>query len=283
MLHDLPPIREIVLTRPEGSNAVLREALAAARPALPLNVEPEMTVRPVLAVRPLPDGGQLPEALTQMQPEDLVVFVSPRAVDVAEAVRPLREWLPRHVAAVGVATGRALAAAGRTDAVLPDGSEDSEGLLERLDRLDKLPMDGRAVWIIRAKTGRGLLAKSLAARGARPHFVAVYQSECPEAGSVTPPGPDRLGPDRLWIVTAPQAIDCLAALSTGTDGGGSGLLDSSLLVINERARDRARALGFRGPIAIAGGPGPETLARATWDLVIERQSSSLVRPRQARP
>ena len=57
-----------------------------------------------------------------------------------------------------------------------------------------------------------------------------------------------------------------------------GLLDSTLLVINERARDRARALHFRGPVALAGGPAPAILARAAWNLITERQSSSRARP-----
>lgn len=263
----LPVIREIVLTRPEGSNAELREALAVTRPA---GFEPVLTTVPLLAIRPLPDGGELREALAAMQPEDLVVFVSPRAVSAAVGVLPLVEWPTRHVAAVGTATGRALAEAGREDVLLPAGSQDSEGLLERLEGLS---MAGRRVWIIRGETGRELLAESLAARGARPCFVAVYRRECAQAAATVP-----AGGDRLWIVTAPQALDCLAALDASTDGEASGLLDSTLLVINERARERARSLGFRGPVALAGGPAPATLARAAWDLIIERQSSLRARP-----
>ena len=257
-------IREVVLTRPEGSNTELREALSAARPADFDGPGPTFTTLPLLAVRPLPGGGELPQALAAMQPDDLVVFVSPRAVAAAGAVRPLADWPAHHVAAVGAATGRALAAAGCPDALLPAGSQDSEGLLERLDGL---AMAGRRVWIIRGETGRELLGETLAARGARPRFVAVYQRQCAPAPADLP-----AGGDRLWIVTAPQALNCLAALAEGR-GGSSGLLDSSLLVINERARDRARALGFRGPITLAGGPAPATLARAAWELIIERQSS----------
>ncbi|MGM0691298.1 MAG: uroporphyrinogen-III synthase [Pseudomonadota bacterium] len=260
--RDLPPIREVVLTRPAGSNAGLREALVAARPAG--LVQPNVITQPLLAIQPLANGGELPDALSAMTPADLVVFVSPRAVEAARDVRPLSDWPASEFAAVGAATGRALAEAGRPAAFLPGSSEDSEGLLECLR---DVPMSGRRVWIIRGETGRELLADSLAARGAELHFVAVYQRECPGA---RPPFP--AGPACLWIVTAPQALDCFARLAGETDGSESGLLDSNLLVINERARDRAWELGVRGPILLAGGPGAETLAHAAWALIAERQA-----------
>ncbi|MBN2872763.1 MAG: uroporphyrinogen-III synthase [Halothiobacillaceae bacterium] len=266
----LPAIDEVVLTRPEGSNASLQAALEAARPAGVDGRRPTWTALPLLAVRPLPDGGELPQALAEMGPEDLVVFVSPRAVAAAAGVRALADWPIRHVAAVGESTGQALTGEGRPDALVPAGSEDSEGLL---DRLDDLAMAGRRVWIIRGEDGRELLAEALAARGARPRFVAVYQRTC--AGL-----PPRLpaGPERLWIVTAPQALDCLAGLGAPNQGESRGLLDSSLLVINDRARAKARRLGFRGPIALAGGPAPATLAEAAWTLIMERQSRSVPGP-----
>lgn len=261
----LPPIHEIVLTRPAGSNAGLHEALEAARPDGAPDPGPILTTLPLLLIRPFADGGELPAALAEMRPEDLVVFVSPRAVEAAAAIRPPADWPTRHVAAVGRATATALAAAGREDVVLPEGSEDSEGLLEALDGVS---MAGRRVWIVRGETGRELLAESLEARGARPRFVAVYRRACP-----APPRDLPAGADRLWIVTAPQALDCLATFAApSTAGSDPGLLDSSLLVINERARDRARTLGFRGPIELAGGPGPEALARAVWTLVAARRT-----------
>lgn len=258
--HRLPPIREVVLTRPAGSNAGLRQALLEARPAgCP---EPVVTIHPLLAIRPLPGGGDLPEALATMMPADLVVFVSSRAVEAARAIRPLTEWPAREFAAVGAATGRALADAGRPATFLPASSEDSEGLL---DGLREAPMNGRRVWIVRGETGRELLADTLAARGAESRFVAVYRRDCPEAPAAAP-----AGPASLWIITAPQALDCLARLAAGASGSGPGLLDSTLLVINDRARERARSLGFVGPIVQAGGPGVETLARAAWRLIADR-------------
>ncbi|MFN2381991.1 MAG: uroporphyrinogen-III synthase [Guyparkeria sp.] len=264
--HRLPPIREVVLTRPAGSNAGLHDALVAARPAE--LAEPILTTRPLLAIHALPDGGELPAALAAMQPGDLVVFVSPRAVEAAQAVCSLADWPGCPFAAVGAATGRALAQAGCPATFLPDFSEDSEGLLERLK--DE-PMAGRRVWIVRGETGRDLLADALAARGAEPSFVAVYRRDCPDPQQAVPSGPAC-----LWIITAPQALDCLArwaGLARACDESESGLLDSSLLVINERARERAMVLGFRGQITVVGGPGSNELARATWSVITDRQAS----------
>jgi len=258
----LPPVERVVLTRPAGANEALRTALESARPA-------GMTARlhdlPLLAIRPVDDHAPLREALATMAADDLVVFVSPRAVAMAAAHRPLADWPPARFAAVGRATGEALSAAGRPAAFLPRGSEDSEGLLARLGEVE---VRGHTVWIVRGETGRPLLAERLAERGARPVFVPVYRREC--AGRADGPVVSAAGPATAWILTAPQAIDCLAALAATAEATRPGLLDSSLVVINERARDRAREQGFGGEIVVAGGPSPDTLARAAWALVRRR-------------
>ncbi len=255
------PVERVVLTRPDGANDTLR---AAIRELFPPGRSIASSEYPLLRIRPR-DPGELLAALRAMRPSDLLVFVSPRAVSMAAAVRPLSEWPEARVAAVGEATGRALAEAGRPADFLPDGSEDSEGLLERLAAVD---MRGRTVWIVRGETGRGLLAERLAERGARPVFVPVYRREC--AGRSDDPVVARSGPGTVWIMTAPQAIECLAALADAEKGG---LLDSTLVVINERARDRARVLGFRGEIAVAGGPAPGTLARAVREVAGRREAA----------
>ncbi len=259
-----PPVTEILLTRPVGSNDALRDALEALRPA-------GTTVRlrdfPLLVISPPRSPAPLLDALAAMQPDDLTVFVSPRAVQMANAVRPVRDWPPGRVATVGAATAQVLREAGRAADFVPRSSEDSEGLL---DCLSALEMAGRAVWIIRGETGRELLAETLAARGAHPRFVPVYRRECPPTDSGPPPG----GPERLWIITAPQALDCLAGRTSASnqpDDIGDGLLDSNLVVINERARERARRLGFRGEIVLAGSPAPRALAEAAWAVVAARQ------------
>jgi uroporphyrinogen-III synthase len=261
----LPPVARVVLTRPAGANDALRAALEATRPA-------GMTVDrhdlPLLAIRPASDTAALREALGAMRPSDFVVFVSPRAVEMAAAFRPLAEWPAARLAAVGRATGEMLARAGRPAEFLPEDTEDSEGLLRRLADVE---VDGHRVWIIRGETGRTLLAERLAARGAQPVFVPVYRRDC--AGQAGDPLVTESGPATAWILTAPQAIDCLAALDSSGGAQAPGLLDSSLLVINERARERARAAGFRGEIVVAGGPSPEVLARAFWGMVTRRSAT----------
>ena len=260
----LPPVEHVVLTRPSGANEALRSALESARPA---GMTAGLHDLPLLAIRPAADDAPLREALAAMTPADLVVFVSPRAVAMATAYRPLADWPEARFTGVGGATGEALAAAGRPAAFLPRDSQDSEGLLARLADVE---VSGRTVWIMRGETGRTLLAESLAERGARPVFVPVYRREC--AGRAEDPAVTGAGPATVWVLTAPQAIECLAALANAGEAPRPGLLDSSLVVINERARDRARALGFSGEIVEAGGPSPEALARAVWDMVRRRDA-----------
>ena len=252
----LPPVERVVLTRPAGANEALRDALESARPA---GVAATLHDLPLLAIRPAAERAPLDDALEAMTPSDLVVFVSPRAVEMAAARRPLADWPPARFAVVGRATGETLARAGRPAEFLPRGSEDSEGLLARLEDVE---VSGRTVWIMRGETGRTLLAERLAERGGRPVFVPVYRREC--TGRADDPIVAAAGPATVWVLTAPQAIDCLVGLARSGEASQAGLLDSSLVVINERARDRARERGFGGEIVVAGGPSPDALARAVW-------------------
>src|SRR5262245_1512255 len=142
--------RGILVTRPAGQAQRLATLIEAAggRPIL----------FPAIEIEPLE------RALPPLEEFDLVVFVSPTAVQCAGA---RAKGSSVQVAAVGSGTRRELEAQGFTDVVAPGEGGDSEALLA-LAELQEL--EGRRILIIRGEGGRELLADTLASRGAEVEY-----------------------------------------------------------------------------------------------------------------
>lgn len=255
----------IILTRPEGRNVSLAEAVADA---LDGRVDLTLLILPLLRIDPVAPTAQvaLGETIDRLNDEDWVVFVSPRAVAHADRIRPLSSWRVGRVLAVGRATAGALKYRKLPPTDLPLGSEDSEGLLAALAS-EQTSLSGRRVWIVRGTHGREKLAKALTEAGAQVDFLAVYHRSCaeveiPREASV---------PDVVWVITSPEALRCLLRQNRPQDDGADqqGLLHSGLVVINSRTESIARELGFVGPIVCAGGPDDRLLADGVRRLLTE--------------
>lgn len=160
----MEPHVTVVLTRPEGRNAPLADALRAAG----LRV----IEAPALAI------GRLDVAAPALRAGDLCVFVSRQAVDACFDRRAATPW-PDGVraAAVGAATARALRDHVPEDTILAPGQgapPDSESLLTVIETARLSP--GRA-HILRAQRGRDWLARQLRARGWQVECHALYRRE----------------------------------------------------------------------------------------------------------
>ncbi len=154
--------RGVVVTRPGALAAGLADRIEAAG---------GRAIRfPAIETEDLP----LPDALQRAASYDLVIFVSPTAVD--KATRDGRRW-PR-AAAVGAGTRQALEARGIAPVIAPQGEADSEALLA-LPELRQVA--GQRVLIVRGQGGRALLGESLAARGAWVDYAECYRRTRPRA------------------------------------------------------------------------------------------------------
>ena len=165
-----PPV---VITRPQAQAAPL-----AAR----LSVHGiDARIFPLLDIQPLADDSELKTRLAQLSEYAMVAFVSPNAIDAAFA--HLADW-PRGVTAavVGHGSRHALARHGLTEdsasivSPVDPHRTDSETLLEVLDLAT---LTGRKVLIIRAETGRELLADRLREAGIIVEQVAAYRRGAP--------------------------------------------------------------------------------------------------------
>lgn len=165
---DTPPAgrlrgRVVVITRPVGSAASLARQVRL-HGGVPL-------LLPGLALRDVADKAAARRQLQAAFGANMVIFTSPAAVRHAAALAPLPT--AAVALAVGQGTARALRRHGFNVVHVPQ-RQDSEGLLD-LALLREI--DGRAVALIGAPGGRGLLRAALRARGAELREVHVYRRE----------------------------------------------------------------------------------------------------------
>lgn len=143
-----------------------------------------------------------------LPPPDIAIFVSTNAVAfgldlIDEDVR---------IAAIGPATAAAIEAAGRTVHIRPAAGFDSESLLREPELRD---VDGAKVRIVRADSGRELLAETLARRGARIDYLPVYRRlprRVPDTELTELERTWRSGHIRFVVVMSVATLDCLLAV-----------------------------------------------------------------------
>ncbi|MDQ3161066.1 MAG: uroporphyrinogen-III synthase [Pseudomonadota bacterium] len=240
----------VLSLRPRGQHGGLRAA-ASRRGAHVLALSPFM-------IEPLTDqvhGNSLEQALAA----DITVWTSPNAVRAAGALRPLRARPGQLWLAVGSSTQRALQRAG-IDACAPSRM-DSEGLLAMPELQD---IRARSIGLVTAPGGRGMLAPSLADRGARVIRADVYARR---TIAISPRALRALDaalatPDRvLLVVSSQEALQCLF-IARPPDAHAA-LADIAVVTASQRLAMVASTAGFqRIAVATSATPGPLLQAAA---------------------
>ena len=231
----------VVITRPRAQ----AEPLAARLAALGVSAR----VFPLLDIEPLPDSAPLSAVLSRLSDYALVAFVSPNAIDAA--FHHLDHWPAGVIAAVvGEGSRLALAAHGVTDAnasiAYPTDPHrtDSETLLEVLDLA---ALRGRKALIVRAETGRELLADRLREAGISVEQIAAYRRGAP---ALDEPRRAMLleliaaGDD--WVITSSEALRHLQdqVLQVAGAAGWKAIQAQRLIVPHQRIAETAFELGF---------------------------------------
>ena len=159
---------------------------------------------------------------------------------MAHAQQPLSARRGQQWFALGSGSAAALHRAGVSSVHTPEHGSDSEALLA-LPQLQHLR--GERVGLITAPGGRGLIERSLAARGAQVMKAEVYRRE-PLA--ITPSRLQQLlelGPNTALLMTSAEAFaplwQCLPPAARKR------LLARPCVVASERLEQQARTLGFR--------------------------------------
>lgn len=230
----------VVITRPRAQ----AEPLAARITAMGLQAH----VLPLLEIHPLQDDRLLLASLHSLSEYALVAFVSPNAIQAVFSHS--FEW-PRgvDVAVIGESSRQALVRVARLPTDLrifspkDPARTDSETLLEVLD----LPaLRGRKVLIMRAETGRELLADRLREAGVVVDQVAVYRRHAPRLDApFISQLKTLLALECDWLITSSEALRYLHqnVLTLGGQEAWAHLCQQRLIVPHQRIADSAQEIG----------------------------------------
>lgn len=247
----------VISLRPQGGHAALRAA-AARHGAKLLALSPWR-----LQVR---DDRPTRAALRTALACERVVFTSPAAVRSAATLAPLRRRPGQAWIAVGHGTAAALLRAG-VDAVLAPSRMDSEGVLA----LPELQSPrGLRVGLVTAPGGRGLIATTLAQRGAELHRADVYERVPLPLSSRSLQALRQLRARACIALSSGEALSMVLAQLPAMEK--AKLLRYPVAAASERLAALARKSGF-AHVHVAEGPQPAQLAKAAATLLGNRAMS----------
>lgn len=248
----------VVITRPRAQAEPLFARLAAAGI--------DARIFPLLEIQALPAGSaqeaELKAALGRLADYALVAFVSPNAIDAAFA--HISAWPAGVTAAVvGDSSRQTLASHGVTDAnasvASPADPErtDSETLLQVLD----LPaLRGKKALIVRAETGRELLADRLREAGIEVDQVAAYRRGAPLLGTAERAQLWSLvDAGAMWVITSSEALRHLQSMLQQNDAepGAARIWQrmqrQTLVVPHPRIAETAQSMGFDAVLRTGSG------------------------------
>lgn len=235
-----------MITRPQAQAERLAGLLAS--------VGIDSIVQPAQEFHPRTLGSSELSGLTALGPPLLVIFTSPRAVEFGLPQLPPAILGPARIAAIGPATARALAAAGKPAEIQPEDGYTSESLLEAL--AGESTRTGNAL-VLCAPGGREMLVEKLSEKGWAARHLWVYERRTaeirPEALAAIEEA-DRL----LSVFTSADAMNTLSQRIRPS--AWFAICRGEWLVISERLQRLARAFG---PAGVHLAPGPQNADLAT--------------------
>ena len=221
--------RHILISRPGPQGQRLAETLAAAghqaRQGSPIRIKPLPTTSP-------------------QTPYDVMIFISPTAVEQTVLTQPDYADKADQIIAVGAGTSKALNEAGIREVIIPE-QYNSEGLLA-LPALQDVASCKIAV--VKGEGGRPLLIDTLKARGAEVDSLNVYVREIVDIESAVWAW--------FWSENAERLLTCasietLAAFDDQLQRDNHHR-DISLYVASDRIAEAGHRLGYTKIINVGG-------------------------------
>ncbi len=236
----------IAVTRPRG------QANGLAQNITRLGGKPLLF--PLLEIAPASDTKALTTLAQNLQLYDLLVFISPNAVNYAMA--ELNNVPSKvRIAAVGQSSAQALRDLGVTNVIAPTERFDSEALLV-LPELQNV--SGWRVAILRGDGGREVLGDTLKTRGAQVEYVTCYQRSKPETDATEL----LAGKADALTVTSSEALAHLWQMLGEPDKARFAVIP--LFVPHARIAELARQQGWRDVIQTASGDDGMLEALIAW-------------------
>jgi len=240
--------RRVLITRPLEQAQTLERLVRAA------GGEPVCV--PAIEILPPADPAPVRALAARLAEFDLAIFVSPNAVRRSLELLGDRPWPARlKVATVGQGSRAELEQRGFADVIAPAGAaarSDSEALLA----LPELAaVRGSRIVIFRGESGRELLGRELAARGARVEHAACYRRAAPDGARMRSAWTRAM--DAVTVSSAEGLANLLAMLG---EGAVRRLSSVPLFVPHPRVAAEARQRGLQQ--VIVAGPGDAEMLAA---------------------
>jgi len=236
----------IVVTRPS------EQAASLAKRIEDLGGKP--VIFPLLEITPASDASALRELALHLTSYDLLIFISPNAVQYGMSVLHAIPGTVR-VAAVGQSSAQALRNLDISHPIAPTDRFDSEALLA-LPELNNV--SGWRIAILRGDGGRELLGDTLKARGAQIEYVTCYHRSKPKLDTE---GLLKAQPDIL-TVTSSEALTHLWETFYGP--GKARLSVIPLFVPHVRIAEAARLQGWQHVIVSESGDDGLIAGLVAW-------------------
>jgi uroporphyrinogen-III synthase len=213
---------------------------------------------PALEIKALKERRALAETLGPLERFDVIIFTSANAVRFGVSFLDQKRDLT--LAAIGLATARALNQAGYRVAIQPRDSSDTEGLLKdpRIERVA-----GHRILIIKGRDGRPLLQQELTQRGATVICADVYErvAAIPSAEELAEIQ-QRFAAGEVHIITATSIGIGNSLLKLATPALRAEFERVQWLVPGERVASGLRALGLQAPQLMADSAEDQDLVAA---------------------
>lgn len=232
---------KVVVTRPDGQNQDLSEALST--------LGATVIKRPCITLESYTDND-LNLDLGQL---DAAIFISANAVHFGYS-RMQALATPQQFFCVGSATANALHQQGVTAVLFPKQDFSSEGLLQ-LPALQSVK--GKKIVIVRGRGGRELLYETLQARGAIVHYLETYQRVLPKC--------QYSADGDIVFITSNEVADNLVQLTTKAEK--HRLLQTQTIVGHENIAIHIKTLGFSKTPLVAANPRDDSMLETLLNWV----------------
>jgi len=203
---------------------------------------------------------------------DCAVFVSRNAVHFGLSLLKEREISleQKTILAIGPRTAEALIDAGIKKPIFPDGTFNSEGLIESPD-FKLIVCDKKRVLVFRAKQGREFLAKTLRQNGCRVDYCECYAREMSQKKIGTSLNEAGIEAPDVILITSGAILEALTTKISQENL--LGLLDIQTLVLGDRLVGKVTEAGFTVPPLVVQQLTNDTIISCLLDWVKIRNSS----------
>jgi uroporphyrinogen-III synthase len=242
-------MQRIMITRPAHQAGKLAKGIVTAGGATFLF--------PTLAICPAELTAEDKEKIQQINQFDIIVFISPNAVEHGlNQIQAITD-LPHNIllATIGQGSAKALnSKLGKQPDISPEKNFNSEGLLATAAMQN---VANKRILIIRGNGGREHLKQTLQQRGAFVDYLNVYKRIKPAIDSSDLEQYLQNNEIAAIVITSAESLKNLLELTP--EKVTSNLLQLPLLLINKRLIDVANKAGFKNKLIVATESSDEAI------------------------